>query len=570
MCRGKLLETGDITYRLSDNIEPAHFRHWPAAILLAAIGGMAVFYVAIANKRHTDSSLVGSGQAQAFHFRKVEQIPVPEPETVARDQKIKAVVLLPMNSPGPKLAPSNLPGPIKAWAKKSSNRLWVQLAAKVKGRTEPWALPVIAKWPIQHFSEEELQRQLAKLPEVGLEQKLADQLRTAHYSTDMRSIIRRGKEETKVPEPVDPHEFLAQLRKKQPWLAELPLREGLDCRLDAELAKEFGAYSVLVRCALGAPQERLSSFSNSASHSLRLPRAPEAFWKNLQTLSGAGNILDLKKCDWQVPHALRALGQILAVEETPFRVSLVEHLRKPADAKACVALAKTALFDVDREVRQAALAGLQSRPPAEFASVLVEGFRYPWGPVARNAAVALAELNVTEAVPALIALLDEAEPGLPFRAKSGQFMIRELVRINHHRNCLLCHVPSKSMKDPARGPVPVPGKRLPSLADYFEPGHTFVRADVTYLRQDFSTTLEVKDHGAWPAKQRFDFVIRVRPLKKEEAMKYRGPEFSEHKYAIRYALHALTGIDAGFSAPAWRQALAISTRQTNWHSPCLK
>jgi hypothetical protein len=578
VCKGELLETGDITYRLSKNIEPGRNRFWPVALLLVGIGGIVAF--AIANKGHKDSSLAASAPAQAFHSMKAEQIPAPEPESIARDQKTKAVVLLPTNRPGPKLAANNLPLPIKAWAKKSSNRLPVQFAARVKGRIEPWALPTIAKWPIPHFSEEELQRELAKVPEVGLDQKLADHLRTVHYSTDIRSIIRQGKEGAKEPEPVDPHEFFAQLRKKQAWLAELPMREGLDCRMDADLAKEFGAYSVLVRCALTAPQERLSSFSNSASHSLPLPRDPEGFWKTLETVSGAGSIPDLKKCDWQVSHALRALGQILAVEETPFRVSLVEHLRKPADAKASIALAKTALFDVDREVRQAALAGLQaiagknaiskSRPHTQFASVLLEGFRYPWGPVAQHAAVALADLNVTQAIPALIALLDEPEPGLPFRAENGQFMIRELVRINHHRNCLLCHVPSKSMKDPARGPVPVPGKRLPSLADYFEPGHTFVRADVTYLRQDFSTMLEVKDHGAWPAKQRFDFVIRVRPLTKEEAMKYRGPEYSEHKQAVRYALHALTGIDAGLSAAAWRQALAVSTRLTNWHSPCLK
>ena len=39
----------------------------------------------------------------------------------------------------------------------------------------------------------------------------------------------------------------------------------------------------------------------------------------------------------------------------------------------------------------------------------------------------------------------------------------------------------------------------------------FVRADVTYLKQDFSVQLPVANPGQWPAEQRYDFVVRERP-----------------------------------------------------------
>jgi hypothetical protein len=96
------------------------------------------------------------------------------------------------------------------------------------------------------------------------------------------------------------------------------------------------------------------------------------------------------------------------------------------------------------------------------------------------------------------------------------FQVRELVRINHHRNCLLCHAPAEDEGSPVRGVVSTPGLPLPdgmSLA-YRGKGDegTFVRADVTYLRQDFSVLLPVEDHKDfdWPQMQRFDFLVRAR------------------------------------------------------------
>ena len=117
------------------------------------------------------------------------------------------------------------------------------------------------------------------------------------------------------------------------------------------------------------------------------------------------------------------------------------------------------------------------------------------------------------------------------------------------------------------GPVPSPAEELPlslSVA-YYEArdGSTLARADVTYLRQDFSIMMEVENAKPWPKMQRFDFLIRTRVLTGEEitqlekARMDRGPDYvSPHRQAVLSALRRLTGLDAGVNAPGWRQAVA--------------
>ena len=92
---------------------------------------------------------------------------------------------------------------------------------------------------------------------------------------------------------------------------------------------------------------------------------------------------------------------------------------------------------------------------------------------------------------------------------------RELVRINHLSNCMLCHAPSLSKDDLVRGRVPMPGEDPPPLY-YGEVTGLFVRADTTYLRQDFSVVQPVAGAGKWPGDERFDYMVRTRPLNKAE------------------------------------------------------
>ena len=118
------------------------------------------------------------------------------------------------------------------------------------------------------------------------------------------------------------------------------------------------------------------------------------------------------------------------------------------------------------------------------------------------------------------ALARERDPYAVARNDADKtWTIREVVRINHLKNCLLCHPPmDREAALEARKTASVPvgsvaAKGVPTSGPYGSGVDAFVRADTTYLRQDFSTSLDVKPRDAaaigWPASQRFDFVVRT-------------------------------------------------------------
>jgi sugar lactone lactonase YvrE len=138
-------------------------------------------------------------------------------------------------------------------------------------------------------------------------------------------------------------------------------------------------------------------------------------------------------------------------------------------------------------------------------------------------------------------------------------VVMEMVRVNHLRNCLLCHSASLKDDDKVRGFVPPTNRPLPPAftREYYAPKQqgTFVRADVTYLKQDFSVPLPVKNHGVWPAVQRFDFLVRERPATPKElaeAKKAAGAA-TEHQKSVFFALRELTGKDPGPTAEDWKR-----------------
>ena len=129
-------------------------------------------------------------------------------------------------------------------------------------------------------------------------------------------------------------------------------------------------------------------------------------------------------------------------------------------------------------------------------------------------------------------------------------MENEVVRVNHLRNCLLCHAPSfGNAQGQPRGLIPVPGLPVPSGTEYYSLGARtprevdWVRADVTYLKQDFSARQPVANHGAWPEVQRFDFLVRVRRATENEVYMARLRERTEEGYpqrdAVLFALREL-------------------------------
>src|SRR5262249_46970018 len=92
-----------------------------------------------------------------------------------------------------------------------------------------------------------------------------------------------------------------------------------------------------------------------------------------------------------------------------------------------------------------------------------------------------------------------------------------------------------------------------------------VRVDVTYLRQDFSLMQEVKAKGVWPSSQRFDFVVRKRPMSDAEAKELRkrleahgAGVLTPYQKAEVTALREMTGRDLEARAEAWRKFLKKS------------
>jgi hypothetical protein len=261
---------------------------------------------------------------------------------------------------------------------------------------------------------------------------------------------------------------------------------------------------------------------------------------------------------------------MLEVKKT--RLFLVECLFQIKDRKGTEVLARQAIFDLDPGIRVTALMGLEHRPKDQYRQVLVKGLQYPWVPVARHAAEALVALKMREAVPDLIGLLEKPDPTAPFPKptfnSNSDFFIQEFVRVNHFRNCLLCHAASVSESDPLRGLIPAPDQPLdlPFVDECYgkrNSGIGFVRADVTYLRQDFSVAQPDDKPGPWPSCQRFDYLVRERRLTREELAPHKrrqadikAQKLSEHREAILFALRELTGRDMGALPGEWKKLLS--------------
>jgi hypothetical protein len=427
-------------------------------------------------------------------------------------------------------------------------------------------------WWGNNFSEEQFRDLLRKVPEVSLEQAKEAPRSANEALSRLRDLVQSIRKQTEE----DPDGFVTALAAARPDLAGLPFRKAKACTLDEGKTKTLAEVSVQVRCALAQASASLSQHTFTPA----FPPVPAVFWS---TLSGSRKTLEHETF-------LRTLQQVLLTERADMRVSLVEQLEVIKTKQASIALAERVLFDLEPIIREMALKALKERPHAEYDEVLLGGLRHPWGPAAGHAAVALVSLKVKDAVPRLVDLLDEPDPAAPFlQERNGKEVpvVRELVRVNHLRNCLLCHPPAPAStvahrpRDSVRPAIPVPGAPLPAAQVY---GHgsrdLFLRPEVTYLRQDFSVLQPVADPGRWPIWQRYDYLTRIRPLTAQEQAAWEGrkhqagPEIpSLHRQAVLYALCGLTERNAGTTAADWRRLLGLTPAAAAarvWTSPCLK
>jgi hypothetical protein len=406
-------------------------------------------------------------------------------------------------------------------------------------------------------SDEELGRQLFAAPELDLD---------ADPATGSRFLAATPRSDFRFTEP------LLDTLLKRPDLQGLPLAMGNDCRLYSDPAKDLERQSRALRRQLSE---------------CLLAEAPNAALLRPHLLQAAGN-------QWRRDEDVPVLVQMLQAEDQPVRLLLVELLARIPGRRASAALAGRAVFDLSAEVREAAVQALADRPRDQFRCLLLDGLRYPWAPAADHAAEALVALDDRESLPRLTALLDEPDPASPVartfhdldpaliqsrpwhgtrpiavlldEGQAGQrrtavlpcldgvagpspaltgsaSVVREVVRVNHLRNCLLCHAASSGRSDPLHALVPSSGQPLPppfSSRYYNGDGSrsTFVRADVTYLRQDFSVPQPVANPGNWPEYQRYDYVVRTRYPTGDELRRTKPSTYPQRE-AVRWALHEL-------------------------------
>jgi sugar lactone lactonase YvrE len=401
----------------------------------------------------------------------------------------------------------------------------------------------------QMKTEEELRRRLQKCTEVALD-LTAKREESTLVVAQVRNAVSRGHLVDAAP----------QLMKQRSDLAGLPMRMGDACKIGSNAAEHLQGGSVALRAHLlqaTAQAAPLAAVGGAAIADTR----PDP--KHLHdSLTSAGD----KHNNWLKPEAVPALQQRLMAENEAIRSVLVDQLARINGPRASAALAQRALFDLNADVRKEAIEALASRPHGEYLPVLVDGLVHPWMVAADHAAEALVALGLRDALPQMVHLLDAPDPTGPYQ-KPGtkESCVKEMVRINHLRNCLLCHAASFNTQDKVRGLVPTPGQPIVTTLPYYSGNQgTFVRADVTYLQQDFSVPLPVAHHGVWPEVQRFDFLVRERPVTLTDLARPREKGPTDHQKALFFALRGLTKADPGPTVEDWKRYFSRQTEVKLW------
>ena len=443
----------------------------------------------------------------------------------------------------------------------------------VKVVTEPLAVEVKRR---DERTDEQLRKELVTVREIGFMQV---------ETTAIYEKWKAGGAKVKVLSSSLGPEFFKEYRGEQffalPWIMEP------DCTVGDESAKLMHDLSTRLRVHLRA--------SVPANNTRPDP-------EKLKDLLAK----DPQSKEWKTPQAIPTLTQMLQAENTPIRLVLVEMLGEIKGKEASVALAMRALFDLSPEVREKAIEALSFRPVEEYRQTLLDGLRYPyWTAAADHAAEAIAALRLTSAVPDLVTMLKQPAPELPVKMpvkppkKSGpgqpvkeenKYVRYELVRINHLNNCLLCHPPSLAKDDLIRGRIPMPFEDPPP--QYYggnAASDLFVRANTTYLKQNFSVVQPVANNGKWAANQRYDYLLLTKTLTPREATLYQMLDGKEYvavplggagiegvkqlkllekmgdlpitypqRESVLFALRQLTKKDSGSSASAWEKELSGS------------
>jgi hypothetical protein len=288
----------------------------------------------------------------------------------------------------------------------------------------------------------------------------------------------------------------------------------------------------------------------------------------------------VKNTSWPDEAGPAMAAQMFLILRTDVRAEVAKSVAANRGRAATETLARIAVFDLNADVRALATTLLKDRPAVEWRPTLVKALRYPWSPAAEHAAVALVALKDRDSAGQLVSLLDQPDPSAPVKDADGHWHAAEMVRVNHLGNCLLCHAPSHSENDPMRAGLPDRSEPLPGQY-YSGPARDFVRADITYIKQDFSVLqftgysplADFREYlekpsdndppkaSHWPSMQRFDYMVRLRPITEDEAGRLSAEKETEdeggysQRRAVLWALCELTGENLGSRSEDWRGLL---------------
>jgi hypothetical protein len=371
--------------------------------------------------------------------------------------------------------------------------------------------------------------------------------------------------------------FVEALIGKRPDLAGLPFLLGDACRMKPGEGQKFvaqeGFRKVLAHRSadLAELHRRLEDNKGDGNKPYEVPDL--SYYYDYYKQHGLLNEMDPAA---QVASTMQVCGP----EPADTQLGVISFLSDLAHVDATRALARLAIFSEEPEVRTAALRSLKLRRDRDYTDILLAGLKYPWPAVAERTSKAIVQLGRSDLVPHLIDVLEGPDPRAPqTREISGKkvSVVRELVRVNHNHNCLLCHAPATAERDgaskqeaeklaPLTAQIPIPSDATNA---YYRPSNAeiLVRFDVTYLRQDFSRMLPVNDTDPWPGMQRYDFLVRTRTVSDQEAGALRelllpqgADSVSAYHRAAAWALKELTGRDAETAAMAGQRKLEIASR----------
>jgi len=385
--------------------------------------------------------------------------------------------------------------------------------------------------------DDDLQKELVRVPEVSLATPKAPKA-----SQELVTAATQAKNQNKT--------FAGTMvaTKGRPDLAALPFRAGSDTILFRDKSSNMNEMSLQLRAIISANVQNRPPGANPDS---------EQLYTQLISTRGGFNGNGARK--WNAPEAVPCIQQMLQAESSEVRRMSCELLKSIDGNDATEALVRWAIFDTNANNRAAAVAALRDRDPALVGKLLLEGTRYPWLRAVEHACEALVELGLKDTIPQLAVNLELTNPDAPFLVElpgsKPLYYRQEMARVNHARNCVMCHPVSFNSTDLIRGAVPDPNRPLPppSTPAYYNSGNPNtlqVTATTTYLKQDFSVVQPVPNPGLWPMHQRYDYFISTVPVQEDVNIKADPSALDPYKTAIRFAIRGLAG-DENAQNPDW-------------------